>query len=99
MVQDLIEFTRPITVGAENLHGNWPIKDQYNHINEEVMEAFAEYLLGKSPENECEEDLDILMTVLTLLHKKSYSPLDLKFGIGRCQKKYYERGFLNFEQK
>lgn len=96
-VQDLIEFTRPITTGALNLNGSWPVKDQYKHILEEVMEAFAEYQLGKSPDDEVEEDLDILMTVLTLLHIKGYSPMDKKFAIGRLQKKYHERGFLNFE--
>lgn len=95
--QDLIESTRPITTGAENIHGVWLMKKQYNQINEEVMESFAEFLHGKSPEDECEEDLDILFSTLALIHKKGYTPMEIKFAVGRLQKKYTERGFLKFE--
>lgn len=92
-VEKLINITQPITTGAENKLGDWPIKKQYDHIHSEVTEAFAEYYKNQSSED---EDMDILMTVLTLFHKKGYSHQDKKFSVARMIKKYKERGFLKF---
>lgn len=95
-VSNLIQHTRPITTGAENLLGQWDMKKQYLHISEEIMEAYNEYVEGTNGEDEIDEDMDILMTVLTIFHKKSYSHQDIKFSMARIIKKYTERGFIKF---
>lgn len=94
LVQDLIQSTQCITTGAENKLGQWDMKSQYDHINSEVLEAFVEYVQSDSAEQEIDEDMDILMTVLTLFHKKGYGAMDIKFSIGRMLSKYNERGFI-----
>jgi len=96
-VEKLINITQPITTGAENKLGTWPMKNQYDHILSEVTEAYAEYYKGNSAEDEIDEDMDILMTALTLFHKKGYSHQDKKFSVARMIQKYEKRGFLKFE--
>ena len=98
-VVDLIEITRPITTGAENKFGQWPMKGQYDHINSEVLEAYVEYVKSTSEADEIDEDMDILMTILTLLHKKSYSGNEIKFSMSRLLKKFEEKGFINFDKE
>lgn len=95
-VQDLIKVTQFITTGAENKKGVWDMTDQYKHINQEVHEALMEYLSGNSSDDEIDEDMDILMTALTIFHKKGYTAMDIKFSTSRMIKKYVRRRFLKF---
>ena len=96
-VIDLVELTRPVTTGAENKFGQWGMKKQYDHINSEVLEAYVEYVQSDSADDEIDEDMDILMTVLTLPHKKNYTPADIKFSMSRLLKKFMQRGFIKFD--
>lgn len=96
---NLIDYSRPITTGAENILGQWDMKKQYLHVMEEVMEAYNEYKEGDNGEDEIDEDMDILFTALTIFHKKSYSHQDIKFSISRLIRKYEIRGFIKFAEK
>lgn len=94
-VQDLIKITQFITTGAENKKGVWDMTDQYKHINE-VHEALMAYLSSNSAADEIDEDMDILMTALTVFHKKQYTPMEIKFSTSRMIKKFVKRKFLKF---
>lgn len=98
-INKLVEMTRSITTKHENQRAKegkepeWSEFDQCSKVAEEAFEVLkANYLEGQKKYGE--ENLDLLFSTLTQLHKAKLTPMEIKFSIGTCLSKFHKRGWL-----
>lgn len=74
--------------------GKWNPNLQILHIIEECMEIRKAWK-NNDIENEREEYIDLLMSVMTLYHLEELTDAEVKNSVIRVLNKFVERGWLN----
>ena len=98
----LIQLTRTITTQHENQRGQlgkepeWSFIEQLGNVQEECLEIIQADSWGDQKQF-AEENLDLLFSTLTTLHKTKLTEQQIKWAVGTCLVKFHKRGWLKFK--
>lgn len=92
-INTLKNETRRVTEHHIQKTGKWNPNLQLLHIIEEAMEIRKAWK-NNDIENEREEYIDLIMSVMTLLHIEEVTDEEIKKGVTKVLNKFVERGWL-----